>query len=82
MYLTWSVIQNKRRCFPATTKVFDTFSPYSIYAWSKFDDKMRNIESIDIFKATILKFIRHKENSVFDLHDGINNGCLRLNLGP
>ena len=44
---------------------------------------MRNIESINEFKVTILNFIRPRRNSVFDIHD--TNGIkllsyLRLNF--
>ena len=35
----------------------------------KFNDKTRNIRSINKFKVTILNFIRPKGNSVFDIHD-------------
>ena len=36
--------------------------------WSKLNDKIKNIESINKFKVTIFNFIRPKGNSVFDIH--------------
>ena len=70
MYLTRSTTQNKIKPIPARTKVFEnSFFPYCIEEWSKLNDKIRNIESINKFKVTILNFIRAKTNSVFDIHD-------------
>ena len=69
---------------PARTKVSEnSFFPYCIKEWSKLNDKIRNIESINKFKVAILNFIRPKANSVFDIHD--TNGIkllssLRLNF--
>ena len=83
-YLTCSTTQNKVKPIPARTKVFESsFFPYCIKEWSKLNDKIRNIESINKFKVTILNFIRPKANSVFDIHD--TNGIkllsrLRLNF--
>ena len=65
-YLTRSTTQNKIKPFPARTKVL--FFPYCIKEWSKLNDKIRNIESINKFKVAILNFIRPKANSVFDIH--------------
>ena len=60
----------------------NSFFPYCIKEWSKLNDKIRNIESVNKFKVTILNFIRPKANSVLDTHD--TNGIkllsrLRLN---
>ena len=83
-YLTRSTTQNKIKPIPAKTKVFEnSFFPYCIKEWSKLNDKIRNIESINKFKVTILNFIRPKANSVFNIHD--TNGIkllsrLRLNF--
>ena len=77
-------MQNKIKPITARTKVFqNSFFPYCIKEWSKLDDKIRNIESTNKFKVTILNFIRPKENSVFDIRD--TNGIkllsrLRLNF--
>ena len=64
-YLTSSTTQNKIKPIPARAKVFEnSFFPYCIKEWSKLNDKIRNIESINKFKVTILNFIRPKANSV------------------
>ena len=69
-YLTRSTTQNKIKPIPARTKVFEnSFFPYCIKEWSKLNDKIRNIESINKFKVAILNFIGPKANSVFDIHD-------------
>ena len=47
----------------------NSFFPYCIKEWSKLNDKIRNIESINKFKVTILNFFRSKANSFFDIHD-------------
>ena len=39
------------------------------FKWSKLNDKIKNIKSINKYKVTILNFIRPKGNSVFDIHD-------------
>ena len=39
------------------------------FKWSKLNDKIRNIKSIDKYKVTTLNFIRPKGNSDFDIHD-------------
>ena len=46
------------------------FFPYCIKEWSKLNDTIRNIESINRFKVTVLKvIITPKANSVFGVHD-------------
>ena len=83
-YLICSTAQSKIKPTPARTKVFkNSFFPYCIKEWSKFNDQIRNIKLISKFKVTILNFIRPKGNSVFDIHD--TNGIKllsrpRLNL--
>ena len=70
MYITRSATQNKIKPIPARTKVFEnSFFPYCIKEWSKLNNKIRNIESINKFKVAILNFITPKRNSVFDIHD-------------
>ena len=60
-YLTLSTTQNNIKPIPARTKVFENlFFPYCIKEWSKLNDKIRNIKSINKFKVTILNFIRPK----------------------
>ena len=68
-YLTCSTTQDKIKPIPARNKVFEnSFFPYCIKEWSKLNDKIRNIKSINKFKVTILNFIRPKGNSVFVLN--------------
>ena len=56
---------------------------YCIKEWSKLNNKMRNIESNNKFKLTILSFITPKAHTVFHTHD-INGikllSHLRLNF--
>ena len=83
-YLTRSTTQNKTKPIPARTKILEnSFFPYCIKEWSKLNDKIRNIKSINKFKVTILNFIRPKGNSVFHIND-INGikllSRLRLNF--
>ena len=63
VYLTSSITQNKIKPINARTKVFEnSFFPCCIKEWSKLNDKIRNIESINKSKLTILNFIRSKAN--------------------
>ena len=39
------------------------------FSWSKLNDKIKNIKSINKSTVTILNFIRPKGNSVFDIRD-------------
>ena len=76
-YLTRSTTHDEIEPIPAGIKVFEnSFFPYCIKGWSKLKDKIRNAESINKFKVTILNFIRPKGNSVFDIHD--TNGIRSL----
>ena len=57
--MTRLTTQNEIKPIPARTKVFEnSFFPYYIKEWSKLNDKIRNIKSINKFKVTILNFIR------------------------
>ena len=52
------------------TKAFNlSFYPCSIKEWCALSEEIRNILSVNKFKEIILSFIRHKENSVFAIHD-------------
>ena len=54
-YLVRSTKQNKMKPIAARTKVFQSsFFPYFIEEISKSNDKVRNIDSINKFKVTIL----------------------------
>ena len=37
--------------------------------WSKLSEKIRNIDSLNKFKSSVLSFIRSRENSIFAIHD-------------
>ena len=37
--------------------------------WSKLSEKIRNIDSLNKFKSSVLNFIRSRENSIFAIHD-------------
>ena len=76
-YLTRSITKNKFKPIPAETKIFEnSFFPYYFKEWSKFNDRIRNIKSINKFKVINLNFIMPKGNSFFDIHD--NNGIKLL----
>ena len=57
--LTRSTTQNEITPISARTKVFEnSFFPYCIEEWSKLNDKIRNIKSINKSKVTFLNFIK------------------------
>ena len=67
IYLTRSSTQ---KTFPARTKIFESsFFPHCAEAWENLSEELRNINSINTFKASILNFITPRENSVFQVHD-------------
>ena len=37
--------------------------------WSKPSEKIRNIDSLNKFKSSVLSFIRSRENSIFAIND-------------
>ena len=75
-YLTQSSTQKRIKTFPATTKIFESsFFPHCAEAWGILSEKLRNINSINMFKTSILNFVRTRENLVFEVHD-IN--CVKL----
>ena len=52
------------------TKAFDSsFYPYSNKEWCAFSEEIWNIASVYRFKEIIVSFIRHKDKSVFAIHD-------------
>ena len=58
------------KTFPARTKTFESsFFPYRAEAWGNLSDELRNINSINTFKSSLLNFVRPTENSVFEVHD-------------
>ena len=69
-YLTRSSTQKRIKTFPARTKIFESsFFPHCAEAWGNLSEELRNINSINTFKTSILNFVRPRENSVFEVHD-------------
>ena len=60
----------------------NTFFPTTILEWNKLDPSLRNSTSYNIFKNSILKFIRPSHNNIFQCHNpkGIKL-VTRLKLG-
>ena len=46
----------------------NSFFPSTILEWNKLDANIRNLESFNLFKSQVLKFIRPIPNSIFDCH--------------
>ena len=82
--LTRFSTQKRIKTFPARTKTFESsFFPHCTEAWGNLSEELRNLNSINTFKTSILNFVRQRENSVFEIHD--NKGvklltCLRLDF--
>ena len=69
-YLTRSSTQKTIKTFPARTKTFEqSFFPHCAEAWGNLSEVLRNIDSINTFKSSILNFVRPRENSVSAVHD-------------
>ena len=60
----------------------NTFFPSTILEWNKVDASVRNLASYNVFKNSILKFIRPSPNKIFQCHNpkGIKL-VTRLRLG-
>ena len=60
----------------------NTFFPSTILEWNKLDPSLRNSTSYNVFKNSILKFIRSSPNKIFQCHNpkGIKL-VARLRLG-
>ena len=75
-YLTRSSTQKTIKIFPARTKTFESsFFSHCAEAWGNLSEELRNINSINTFKSSILNFVRPRENSVFAVDDisGVNH---------
>ena len=46
-----------------------SFFPSTVIEWKKIDKNIRKSESLNIFKKSILKFIRASQNRVYDCHN-------------
>ena len=69
-YLTRSSTQKRIKTFPARTKTFESsFFPHCAEVWGNLSEELRNVNSINKFKTSILNFVRPRENSVFEVHD-------------
>ena len=47
----------------------NSFFPSAVIEWNKLDLNIRNSESLNIFKKTILNFIRPSESTIFNCHN-------------
>ena len=73
VYQTRSANQNNFRQFSTRTKTFESsFFPYCIKEWNNLREDLQKLESTVHFKTKILSFIRPKENSIFKVHDKLN----------
>ena len=60
----------------------NSFFPSTITEWNKLDCDIRNSDSLNIFKLSLLKFVRPVANSVFDINNPYDLKLLtRLRLG-
>ena len=59
-----------------------TIFPSTITEWNKLDRDIRNSDSLNVFKLSLLKFVRTVENSVFEINNPHGLELLtRLRLG-
>ena len=47
----------------------NSFFPSAITEWNKLDRDIRNSDSLNVFKLSLLKFVRPVANSVFEIND-------------
>ena len=60
----------------------NTFFPSTILEWNKLDPSLRNSASYNVFKNSILKFIRPFPNKIFQCHNAKGIKLVtRLRLG-
>ena len=80
-YLTRYATQKLIKTFRGRTKAFESsFFPYCAKEWGNLSEELRNIDSVKMFKLSVLHFVRPRENSVFAVHD-INGLKLLTRLG-
>ena len=49
--------------FPARTKTFESsFFPHFVEAWGNLSEELRNVDSINTFRSSILNFVRPRKN--------------------
>ena len=69
-YFTQSSNEKPIKNFSGRTKAFDlSFFPHCAKEWGNLNANLRNINSINMFKSSILNFVRPRENLVFAIHD-------------
>ena len=69
-YLTRSSTQKTIKTFSARTNIFESsFFPHCAEAWGNLPEELKNINSINAFKLSILNFVIPRKNSVFPVHD-------------
>ena len=60
----------------------NSFFPSAITEWNKLDCDIRNSDSLNVFKLSLLKFFRPVANSVFEINNPYGLKLLtRLRLG-
>ena len=60
----------------------NSFFPSAITEWNKLDRDIRNSDSLNVFKLSLLKFVRPVANSVFEINNPYGLKLLtRLRLG-
>ena len=60
----------------------NSFFPSTITEWNKLDRDIRNSDSLNVFKLSLLKFVRPVANSVFEINNPYGLKLLtRLRLG-
>ena len=58
------------KTFTTRTKTFESFFfPHCAEAWGNLSEELRNIDTKNTFKSSILNFVRSRENSVYAVHD-------------
>ena len=63
-YLTRSSAKESIKTSNARTKVFESsFFPHFAKEWGNLFEKLRNIDSVNLFKSSTLNFVRTRENS-------------------
>ena len=69
-YLNRYATPKSIKTFSGATKAFESsFFPYCAKEWGNLSEELRNIDSIETLKLSILNFVRPRENSVFAVHD-------------
>ena len=68
-----------------TDRYSNSFYPDAVKRWNEIDVELRSTQSLKLFKSALLKIIRPKKKTIFDVHnpDGIKRIYqLRVGLSP